>query len=83
MNQLTIHAGDIVLVNGAQIKADRTVKLSCDQPEIACEGGRHSRIQTTNRGKPLLDAVLTTQEIGRIFDLQLLCARQCLLIRFA
>lgn len=42
MNQLTIHAGDTVVVNGARIKADRTVKLSCDQllQRIPCSGLR-------------------------------------------
>lgn len=42
MKQLTIYAGDTVVVNGVRIKADRTVKLSCDQTlqRIPCPGLR-------------------------------------------
>jgi hypothetical protein len=40
MNELLIHAGDTFVVNGVRVRADRKVKLSCEQPlrRVACPG---------------------------------------------
>lgn len=42
MNEVLIHAGDTIVVNGARVRADRTVVLNCDQPlqRIPCPGLR-------------------------------------------